>query len=198
MNLKDIEQLIINKITNAVQKMAYFTSDIQINIEIPKDNTNGDFSSNIAMKYAKVARKAPFLIAEEIQKELEIDNSNIEKVVVAKPGFLNFYLKKEFLLDIIDTINKEKSNFGSKKINNDYKYNIEFVSVNPTGAIHIGHARGAAAGDSLARIMKKAGYNVTKEYYVNDAGNQIHNLTISIIERYKELHGLNADIPEYG
>ena len=150
------------------------------------------------MRYARIARKAPIKIAQEIVDTINQDGLFIDKIIVANPGFINFYLDKSFLLDLIAEINLKKETYGNLDLGTNEHYNIEFVSVNPTGALHIGHARGAAAGDSLSRILQKAGYKVTKEYYVNDAGNQIHNLTMSIDARYKQLFDMEAAIPEDG
>ena len=153
---------------------------------------------NELIEKIKMSLKNSVIIAEDIVSNLQTDGLFIEKVVVAKPGFINFYLDRSFLLDTITLINKQQSNYGNLTLGENEHYNIEFVSVNPTGALHIGHARGAAAGDSLCRILQKAGYKVTKEYYVNDAGNQIHNLAISIDARYKQLFDINVEIHEDG
>ena len=122
----------------------------------------------------------------------------ISEIQIANPGFINFYLKKEFIQSYINKIITEKNNYGKNTIGNNKKINIEFVSANPTGILHIGHGRGATYGDNLARIMNFSGYDVTKEYYVNDAGNQMNNLGISIKERYRELCGYGCNLPENG
>ncbi len=171
---------------------------IEIEVEVPNDSSNGDFSTNIAMKLARVLRKAPFVIAEELVHELALDENVFTSIEVAKPGFINFYVNKEVYLGLIPKINANPSDYGSLTIGEGEHYNIEFVSANPTGSLHIGHARGAAAGDSLARILTKAGFNVTKEFYVNDGGNQIDNLAKSIHARYLQALGQECDIPEDG
>lgn len=198
MKLNELLQKIKDSLKESLIELGYFDENIDIVLETPKDKVNGDLSSNVAMRYARVARKAPFMIAEEIKNNLKTEGLFIEELVVANPGFINFYLDKTFLLDTINEINKLESDFGNLNLGAGEHYNIEFVSVNPTGALHIGHARGAAAGDSLCRILKKAGYEVTKEYYVNDAGNQIHNLAVSIDARYKQLFDLEVSLPEDG
>ncbi len=198
MNLKELLNQIKVEIKNGLISLGYYDETIDIVLEIPKDKSNGDYSSNVAMRYARVARKAPIMIANEIANSLNKDELFIEKIVVANPGFINFYLDKSFILNTVKVINEQGSDYGRLKLGEGEHYNIEFVSVNPTGALHIGHARGAAAGDSLCRILQKAGYQVTKEYYVNDAGNQIHNLAISIDARYKQLFDLDVKIPEDG
>ena len=171
--------------------------DLNIVVEIPAKKENGDYSSNIALTLTKVLKKSPMIIAEEIKNNIK-DNELIEEIKIAHPGFINFYLKKEFLLNQINTILEEDINYGKSKIGNNKKINIEFVSANPTGILHIGHGRGATYGDNLARIMIFTGYDVTKEYYINDAGNQMNNLGISIKERYKEICGLECNLPEDG
>lgn len=198
MKLSELTQKLKEAIKTSLIELGYFDEGIDIILETPKVKSNGDFSSNVAMRYAKIARKAPLMIANEIKDSINLDGFFIQEIVVAKPGFINFFLDKTFLLDTITLINEQGSNYGNLTIGNGEHYNIEFVSVNPTGALHIGHARGAAAGDSLTRILKKAGYKVTKEYYVNDAGNQIHKLAISIDARYKQQFGLDVSVPEGG
>ena len=168
-----------------------------IMVERPAKKENGDYSTNIALTLTKLLKKPPMIIAEEIINNIE-NNNIIEEIKIANPGFINFYLKKEFLLEQINNIITEEKNYGKVNIGNNKKINIEFVSANPTGILHIGHGRGATYGDNLARIMNFSGYDVTKEYYVNDAGNQMNNLGISIKERYKEICGLECNLPEDG
>ncbi len=198
MKPNDLLQMIKQELKNSLTILGYFDNNIEISLEIPKEKSNGDYSANIAMKYARIARKAPKIIAEEIVSNFNKSNLFINKIEIANPGFINFYLDKSFLLNVINEINEQKDNYGNINLGIGEHVNIEFVSVNPTGALHIGHARGAAAGDSLARILKKAGFEVTKEYYVNDGGNQIHNLAISIDARYKQLFGLDVAISKDG
>lgn len=166
-------------------------------VEIPAKKENGDYSTNIALTLTKKLHKSPMDIANDIINNIE-DNNIIEEIKIAAPGFINFYLKKEYLLSIINKIIDEGNNYGRSTIGNNKKINIEFVSANPTGILHIGHGRGATYGDCLARIMSFSGYDVTKEYYVNDAGNQMNNLGISIKERYKEICGEICNLPEDG
>lgn len=170
------------------------SEEVEISFDIPKDTAFGDYSTNIAMRLAKALHKAPALIANEIVSKLDKESNHLSKVEVAGAGFINFYIDNNFLSQIVFQINNEKENYGNNNYGGGKKVNIEFVSANPTGFLHIGHCRGAAYGDSLARIMKKAGYIVSKEHYVNDAGNQIKNLAHSIFERYKELFGLDCDL----
>lgn len=168
--------------------------DVEIMFEVPKDPDHGDFCTNIAMRLAKYMRNAPMNIASLLAKQIDLKKYHLSKVGVAGGGFVNFYLDKDYLNQVVFKILEEKENFGKVNIGNGEKILIEFVSANPTGYLHIGHGRGAAYGDSLARIMKKAGYNVTTEHYVNDAGNQINNLAESIYQRYRELFGLSCEL----
>ena len=165
-------------------------------IEIPKDNKNGDYSINIALILSKSLKKNPMDIAQEIANS--IDNDIIAKITVAAPGFINIYISKNKIYKEINEIIELDKNYGKSTIGKSKKINIEYVSANPTGTLHIGHGRGAAYGDNLSRIMSFCGYNVTREYYINDAGNQMNNLGISIKERYKEICGQDCQIPEDG
>ena len=168
--------------------------DIDIFFEVPKDPSFGDYSVNVAMRLAKVLRKAPIMIANEIISKIELKKHNLAKVEVAGAGFINFFMDKAHLNDIIMQINSQKEHFGDSQIGKGKHINLEYVSANPTGFLHVGHGRGAAYGDSMARIYKKCGYDVTREYYVNDGGNQINNLAYSIYERYKECLGLECNL----
>ena len=170
---------------------------INIVVEIPANKENGDYSTNIALTLTKKLHTSPMIIAEEIVKNFDKEDI-IADIKIASPGFINFYLQKDFLLNYINRILEEKRDYGKSNIGNNKKINIEFVSANPTGILHIGHGRGATYGDNLARIMSFTGFDVTKEYYINDAGNQMNNLGISIKERYKELCGLECNLPEGG
>ena len=125
-------------------------------------------------------------------------NTNVEKVEIAGPGFINFFMNKNAFTKSIKNIIELGQEYGKSNSGNGLKYNVEYVSANPTGDLHLGHARGAALGDSLCRILSKAGYDVTREYYVNDAGNQIHNLVISAYARYLQALGKDAEMPEDG
>ncbi|QKS72805.1 arginine--tRNA ligase [Paenalkalicoccus suaedae] len=167
-------------------------------IETPKDKTHGDFATNLAMQLARVAKKAPRAIAEEIAANIDYDAASIEKLDIAGPGFINFFMKKDYLSEIVKTVLEQQEDFGSTNVGEGKKVQIEFVSANPTGTLHLGHARGAAVGDSLAHILSKAGYDVAREYYINDAGNQIDNLTLSLEARYLQELGEDAEMPEDG
>src|SRR5574344_121618 len=190
-----IEEKLKESIKNIIAKDIPSFDDSKIIISMTKDSTHGDLTSNVALIFARDYKKSPKEVATYIASLIDIDE--VEKVEVAGPGFINFFVKKENITNIIKKIITEGSSFGDgEKLNK--KVDIEFVSANPTGDLHLGHARGAAIGDSLSRIMSKAGYDITREYYVNDAGNQIDHLADSILVRYKELFGIEGKIPEDG
>ena len=170
----------------------------QIVIEIPKDKAHGDYSTNMAMQLTKVLRRNPREIAKSIIDALDLEAGHIERVEIAGPGFINLFLKKDAMTSVIKDVLDEQDHYGYSDFGQGIKYNIEFVSANPTGDLHLGHAKGAAVGDSICRIMKAAGYDVTSEYYINDAGNQITNLALSLYARYLQAFGQDASLPEDG
>ena len=189
------------KLTSLIKKGIKETYELDVEdsmvmIEIPRDNANGDYSSNIAMRLAKTLKKKPADIAADLKEHL-VDET-IEKVEVAGPGFINFWMKKGTLANIINVVLDKKDNYGSSNDGNGEKILLEYVSANPTGILHLGHARGAAWGDSTARLLKFAGYDPLREYYINDAGNQMNMLALSIEARYREAFGLDFELPEDG
>ncbi len=167
-------------------------------LELPKDKANGDYSTNMAMKLTKIAKKAPKLIAEALIENFDQTKASIEKIEIAGPGFINFYMNNAYLTELIPTILEAGDQYGESDFGKGEKVQVEFVSANPTGDLHLGHARGAAVGDSLCNVLAKAGYDVTREYYINDAGNQIHNLAISVEARYFQALGLEKEMPTDG
>src|SRR5690606_26504171 len=167
-------------------------------LEKPKDKSHGDFATNIAMQLARIAKKAPRQIAEDIVANLDASKASVEKVDIAGPGFINFFMKNDFLTDLIPTILEAGENYGRTEYGKGSKVQVEFVSVNPTGNLHLGHARGAAFGDVLCSVLDAAGYEVEREYYINDAGNQIDNLALSVNARYLQALGQEAEMPEDG
>ncbi|WP_010099498.1 arginine--tRNA ligase [Ornithinibacillus scapharcae] len=167
-------------------------------LEKPKDKSHGDFATNIAMQLARIAKKAPRQIAEDIVASLDTSKASVEKVEIAGPGFINFFMKNDFLTDLIPTILDAGEGYGRTTHGEGKQIQVEFVSVNPTGNLHLGHARGAAFGDVLCNVLDAAGYGVEREYYINDAGNQIDNLALSVNARYLQALGKEADMPEDG
>lgn len=170
----------------------------QIVIEIPKDKAHGDYSSNLAMQLTKILKRNPREIAQGIVEAINKEAGNIDHIEIAGPGFINLFLKKDAMTSIIKEVLEEKDNYGKSNYGQGIKYNVEYVSANPTGDLHLGHAKGAAVGDSICRIMSAAGYDVTREYYINDAGNQITNLALSLYARYLQLFGIEKELPEDG
>ncbi len=173
-------------------------AELTIHLETPKDKSNGDFATNLAMQLTKVAKKPPRAIAEAIVENLDTAGTDIEKVEIAGPGFINITVRKDFLAGVVKATFEQGENYGRSNAGNGEKVQVEFVSANPTGDLHLGHARGASVGDSLCNVMDFAGYDVSREYYINDAGNQINNLAYSLEARYKQALGMDAEMPEDG
>ncbi|PID02380.1 MULTISPECIES: arginine--tRNA ligase [unclassified Sporosarcina] len=170
----------------------------EIKLESPRSKENGDYAANIAMQLTKLAKKPPRAIAESILEHLDTTNTAIDSIEIAGPGFLNIRLKTDSLGDIVKSVLDQGADYGRSDSGQQQKIQVEFVSANPTGDLHLGHARGASLGDSLCNILDKAGYDVAREYYINDAGNQINNLALSIDVRYFEALGLEKEMPEDG
>ena len=192
MELKEVLKL---NIQEALKELIVSLSLDEIIIENSKDPTHGDYASNVALKLARVFGKSPRDVASLIIDK--INNDQIDHIEIAGPGFINFYMKNDSLSSTVSKIISLDKDFGRGEKKNK-RINVEFVSANPTGDLHVGHARGAAIGDAISRILTFDGYDVTREYYINDAGNQIDHLGESLIERYKELLGLPFALPEDG
>ncbi|NLH96994.1 MAG: arginine--tRNA ligase [Clostridiaceae bacterium] len=169
-------------------------------IETPKEKEHGDFSTNIAMVLAKQAKKAPVQIASVLIDNMDFTDTYIQRAECAGPGFINFFLGTTWLYDTLKIISREGDDYGRIDIGRGKKVMVEFVSANPTGPLHMGNARGGALGDCIASVLQAAGYDVTREYYVNDAGNQIEKFGISLEARYIQLlKGEDAvEFPEDG
>jgi len=195
----NLRQIIIIAIQKATDEKNLNVREIpEFHIEVPQDSAHGDFAVNVAMLMAREAKMAPRKIAEIIVNQMDIENSFIQKVEVAGPGFINFFLKPTWANSVIFDILDLKSDFGRDNVGKSKKVQVEFVSANPTGPMHMGNARGAALGESLAALLKATGYDVTKEFYINDAGNQIEKFGLSLEARYLELFGKESQIPEGG
>ncbi|MFD6206549.1 arginine--tRNA ligase [Peribacillus sp. NPDC060253] len=198
--VKEVQEKLKEEIKAAVIK-AGLASEEQIPnvvLELPRDKTHGDYSTNMAMQLTKIAKKAPKMIAEAIIENFDNSKASIEKIEIAGPGFINFHMNNSYLTELIPVILKVDEAYGESDFGKGEKIQVEFVSANPTGDLHLGHARGAAVGDTLCNVLSKAGYDVSREYYINDAGNQINNLAISIEARYFQALGLEKDMPEGG
>lgn len=161
---------------------------VDVEIEIPKDKTHGDFSINTAMKLTKILKMPPRDIAKSLTDAFVLDGTYIEKCEIAGPGFINFYLKSDWLYDGLKLIDELGENFGKINVGEGKKVMVEFVSANPTGPMHMGNARGGALGDGIASVLDAAGYDVTREFYINDAGAQIEKFGKSLEARYMQLY----------
>ena len=165
-------------------------------LEVPPQKEFGDFATNIAMQSARIAHKSPRMIADILLKHL--DAPWLEKAEVAGAGFINFFLKHDIIYDTLCHILEQGKQYGKAPLRAEDTVQVEYVSANPTGPLHVGHGRGAAYGSALVNLLRAAGYNVQSEYYINDAGNQMNNLAASVNARYLELLGKKAEIPENG
>ncbi len=168
----------------------------RIEVELTRDPGHGDYASNIAMILASQAKKNPREIAKTLLEGIEDRDGVLEKVEIAGPGFLNFFVREGGLTTLLDAVERQGDRYGSSDLGKGRRVQVEFVSANPTGPLHIGHARGAVVGDVVANILGAVGYQVFREYYINDAGNQMDNLGKSVLLRYRELLGETAEFPE--
>ena len=175
-----------------------FNSVPEFALEVPREKSHGDFATNIAMLLTKEAKKNPREIATLLTEEMDSNKTKIDSIQIAGPGFINFYLQEDWLQEVIPTVLEQVDKYGSSNFGQGRKVMIEFVSANPTGLLHMGNARGAALGDSLSKIMNFAGFEVKKEFYINDAGNQIENFGKSLEARYFQLLGRDFPFPEEG
>lgn len=197
--MNEIETKLHQSIKEVVnESFNYNPEDGLVMIETPKDNSNGDYSTNIAMRLTKILHQNPQIIAKTIVEGLTKKLDDVDKIEIAGPGFINFWIKKTALADIINTAISLNEDFGKNDSGNGLRILVEYVSANPTGPLHCGHARGAAWGDVICRLLKKSGYDVLREYYINDAGHQIDMLGESIYQRYLESYGLEFHLPDDG
>jgi arginyl-tRNA synthetase len=192
-----IKNLILEAATCAYEKGDLSSKAFSaIEVEVPKIESHGDFSTNIAMVTASVQKMPPRKIAESILKHVTDPDNILAKTEIAGPGFINFFLNTWSWYPVLRKIHQEDIRYGASDIGNGEKIQVEFVSSNPTGPLHVGHGRGAAVGDSVANILGLCGYDVQKEYYINDSGRQINTLGRSVFLRYKELLGEEIQFPE--
>ena len=195
----DLKKIIADASAKAAEKgvLASVPSG-SFNVEIPADRANGDFSTNAAMAWARELRNAPRKIADAIIAEADLNGTYFERVEVAGPGFINFYLGDRYYADILKDIRAKGKDYGRSDYGKGKRINVEFVSANPTGPMHMGNARGGALGDCLAAVLDCAGYEVSREFYINDAGNQIDKFALSLDVRYQQIYkGEDAvELPE--
>jgi len=198
--LEQLENTVKTAVAQAIAKAGLVAeTDIpEIGLEVPKDKTHGDLSTNAAMQLTRIAKKNPRMIAEAILENLDREAAGIVQAEIAGPGFINFTLNKSYLYPVVGTVHAQGENYGRIEDGKGKRVQMEFVSANPTGSLHLGHARGAAVGDALCNLLDFAGYEVTREYYINDAGNQVTNLCLSLAARYKQELGQEAEMPEDG
>lgn len=196
-----IKDLIKTAYDKLVDQGTFVQNDeLDILVEIPNDSINGDFASSFAMTAARSLHKAPRVIAEAVVNMVDLTGSYFAKVEAAGPGFINFYVSEKWYADVLKEIVENGEQYGANENGKGQKVMVEFVSANPTGPMHLGNARGGVLGDTLANILKKNGYDAYKEFYVNDAGNQVNKFAISINARYMQLimGEENFEFPEEG
>lgn len=167
-----------------------------IPVEAPKEKSHGDIATSIALALAPREGKRPLEIAKIILKGLEGKDIDFEKVEIAGPGFINFTFRKEYWHEILNDVLKKGETYGRSELGKGIDVNVEFVSANPTGPLHIGHGRGAALGDALSNLLQTAGYKIQREYYINDTGTQMETLGRSLWIRLLQLHNQNVSLPE--
>ncbi len=170
----------------------------EFTVEVPREKNFGDFATNLALMLTKPARRPPRQIAETLVSHLNLQECEVEEVTIAGPGFINFRLQPDWIYRVLPQIDAAGMDYGRSTIGGSRKVQVEFVSANPTGLLHMGNARGAALGDSLASLLSFAGFDVEREFYINDAGHQIENLALSVEARYLQELGQEGEIPENG
>ncbi len=193
-----LSNILYNALTEAKEKGELkMKEEPLIILEIPKDETKGDIATTVAMALAASEKKKPRDIAEIIIRRLRDEKGIIDRTDIAGPGFINFFLKDKYWYEVLRAVHREED-FGRVDIGNGEKVQVEFVSANPTGPLHVGHGRGAAVGDALSNLLAATGYDVMREFYINDAGRQIKLLAQSVYSRYRQMHGKDEPFPEDG
>ena len=200
--MAEVENLIKDAFAKAMQEGKLPQNELpNFSVEIPAESSHGDFASNAAMVSAKTFRNAPVKIANILKECMDLENAHyIEKVEIAGPGFINFFVSDLWFADIVSGVLEAGKDYGRSDYGKGEKVMVEFVSANPTGPMHMGNARGGAIGDCLAAAMDACGYDVTREFYINDAGNQIEKFGLSLEARYLQIFkGEDAvEFPEDG
>lgn len=192
-----IKEVILASAKKAISENILPEADLnEFNIEVPSNKDHGDYAVNAAMVWAKAFRNAPRKIAEILMENADFKDTYIDRYEIAGPGFINFFLNDKYYADILLDIANKKETYGESGYGENKKVLIEFVSANPTGPMHIGNARGGALGDCLAAVMEKAGYYVEREFYINDAGNQINKFGLSLSLRYQQIFDSSVEMPE--
>ena len=196
--MSDFEHLIFEAVEAAVKQVYDIDAKDVIVVETPRDPKMGDYSTSVAMRLAKQLHKRPSDIASPIVEVLKETFPQAKSIEIANPGFINFRISEDSLTQVINRVLEEKDSYGRNDSGKGKKVLVEWVSANPTGDLHCGHARNAAWGDSICRLMEASGYDVLREYYINDAGNQVNMLGESLISRYFEFFGKEYPLPEDG
>lgn len=203
----DIVQSIANRIKEALAQAAEAAKEVgeisfgalpDFVLEVPREKNHGDFATNLAMLLTREAKKAPRQIADSIVKYFNKEGTWVKDIAIAGPGFINFRLDSRWLYKVIPQVLEEGQAYGTSNVGQGKKVQVEFVSANPTGLLHMGNARGAALGDTIASLLSAAGFDVTREYYINDAGNQIENFGLSLEARYLQALGQDVPFPDEG
>ncbi|MEE0945674.1 MAG: arginine--tRNA ligase [Acutalibacteraceae bacterium] len=194
---KEIKDLILSAANKAMEKEILPKAELpDFNIESPSDTKHGDYAVNAALVWARAFRSAPPKIAQTLIENADFSDTYIDRCEIAGPGFINFFLNDKYYADILKDISEKQDKYGESGYGENKKVLVEFVSANPTGPMHIGNARGGALGDCLAAVMEKAGYYVEREFYINDAGNQINKFGLSLSLRYQQLFDSSVEMPE--
>ena len=194
---EQIKECILSAAKSAINNGALEEAELSsFNIEVPANKDHGDYAVNAALVWSKAFRKAPRQIAEILMQYADFKNSYIEKYEIAGPGFINLFLSDEYYADILADIRDKGDDYGKSNYGEGKKVLVEFVSANPTGPMHIGNARGGALGDCLAAVLAAAGYYTEREFYINDAGNQINKFALSLELRYLQLFKEGIEMPE--
>ena len=194
---EQINNIIINAANSAMQKGELEKGELtSFTIEVPANRDHGDYAVNAAMVWARLFHKAPRQIAEILSQNFDFEGSYIKSFEIAGPGFINFFLSDNYYADIVTDVIEKNEDYGKSNYGEGKKILVEFVSANPTGPMHIGNARGGALGDCLAAVLENAGYYTEREFYINDAGNQINKFGLSLDLRYLQLYKQGIKMPE--
>jgi arginyl-tRNA synthetase len=197
--MKEDVQKVISESIEAIERKGFVFSQVEISITSPKKREYGDFSTNIALVLGSEINKNPREVAELIIENISNDKKNLfKKIEIAGPGFINFFIKEEAIATKLTEIERLGENFGNSDIGKGERVLVEFVSANPTGYLHLGHARNAAVGDAISEVLRATGFDVTREFYLNDAGRQMELLGLSVYRKYEELFGIKKEMPEDG
>lgn len=194
---KQIENLLVNAAKKAIENGSFSQAELSpFKVEVPADRKNGDYAANAAMVWARSFKSSPRAIAETLMANADFKDTYIEKYEIAGPGFINFFLSDKYYASIVSDVIEKGNDYGKSNYGEGKKVLVEFVSANPTGPMHIGNARGGALGDCLASVMQAAGYYTEREFYINDAGNQINKFGLSLDLRYQQLYADGIEMPE--